>query len=115
MNTEIRDALISAAQTDARRLCDAALATLAGGSTVYVKGRKTVVPASPERRKGLYFLQLGAFERGYQVDQKVVAVLEPLMAGHAPVDEATGDAIIAEAAAVYSAAGIAVVEAAFAT
>lgn len=114
MDITARDALVSAAQAEARRLCDAALATLARGDTVYVKGKKTIVPASPERRRALYQLQCAAFEPGYRLDHKVIAVLDPLLAGHAPVDDATGDAIVAEAASVYSEAGTAAVEAAFA-
>ena len=93
------DAVKTLAAAEAARLCGQALAFLAAGKKVFVKGKATVAPWSAEKRAEMKALQLGAFVPGGQVEQKIDAAF-----GSMP------EADMADAVALYCAAGSAEVE-----
>lgn len=108
MKTTNTEKLQSLAIVRATALCDAALATLATGRKTFVKGKPVMVPWGDEKRMQLKALQIDAFKPGYQVDGIVADAVDFAVEG--ATDEASAQAILADAVAVYCAAGRAEVE-----
>jgi len=107
MNAATITALQTAATARASKLCAEQHAYLAAGATVYVKGKKTTVPHSEEKRAALKRLAASAF-KGLESITKIYPLVDVRAEG--ATDEESGQAIITEALAIYCAAGMAEVE-----
>lgn len=107
MNATTIVALQTAATARAAKLCAEQHAYLAAGATVYVKGKKTTAPHGEEKRAALKRLAATAF-KGLDSITKIYPLVDVRAEG--ATDEESGQAVIAEALAVYNAAGMAEVE-----
>ena len=107
MNATTIASLQTAATARAAKLCAEQHAYLAAGATVYVKGKKTTVPHSEEKRAALKRLAADLF-KGLTSIRAIYPLVDVRAEG--ATDEESGQAVITEALAIYCAAGMAEVE-----
>lgn len=107
MNATTIATLSAAASTYAAKLCGEQQAFLAAGRKTFVKGKPVMVPFDADKRAQLRRLAEGSFD-GLSSIEKVYGLVDVVAEG--ATDEESGQAVIAEALAVYNAAGMAEVE-----
>lgn len=104
MKTTTNTALTAAATAYAAKLCAEQLAFLAAGRKTFVKGKPVMVAFDADKRAQLRRLAEGSFD-GFSSIEKVYGLVDVVAEG--ATDEESAQAMIAEALAVYNAAGMA--------